>query len=218
VLNVVDRVKLEEAPGFHAMFGKSKRWAKALFLSVGLALSVSGSATADPYDSDPMAYTSPADGCITESNPSVTTTFCRRLGLQKGRLRGCAATENCFSSSAIAAEKYLPPWSYSFRNTPTEDAWKELQVGVETQGLKILQLRPDQHYILAAQKATSRQPAGASNFYEFLLRPEDALVLTRAVVDKTVYVYPLQQPVTDFGLLRAKLDDVRSSLGWLIVQ
>jgi hypothetical protein len=44
---------------------------------------------------------------------------------------------------------------------------------------------------------------------------EDKLVLYRAVVDKTVFLYPLQQPVSDFGALRSKLDSILKSTGWL---
>jgi hypothetical protein len=72
--------------------------------------------------------------------------------------------------------------------------------------------------MLAAEKGSSKegppQPAGSSLFYEFLLRPEEKLVLYRAVVDKTVFVYPLQQPVTDFGVLKASLKGVLSKTGW----
>jgi hypothetical protein len=79
----------------------------------------------------------------------------------------------------------------------------------------------NQHYLLAAEKGSDNvsrqgkpQPAGSSLFYEFLLRPQENLVLYRAVVDKTVFVYPLQQPVTDFGVLKEKLAIVLSKTGW----
>jgi hypothetical protein len=78
-----------------------------------------------------------------------------------------------------------------------------------------------QYYLLAAEKGSDNvsrqgkpQPAGSSLFYEFLLRPQEKLVLYRAVVDKTVFVYPLQQPVTDFGVLKEKLAIVLSKTGW----
>ena len=41
----------------------------------------------------------PAGTCITTSNPSTTVQFCRQLGLENGRLRGCQANENCLSTS-----------------------------------------------------------------------------------------------------------------------
>lgn len=96
------------------------------------------------------------------------------------------------------------------------EAWTELNIAVAKNELKILRSNKDQWYILAAERAdASKQPKGASNFYEFLIRPDDKLVLSRALVDKTVFVYPLQQPVSDFGILKSKLDAVRSTLGWL---
>ena len=166
---------------------------------------------------DPIVATANTDGddCTTTSNPSKTTVFCRRLGLVGGRLRGCSANENCFSSSAVAAEKYLPPWTYAFRSTDTESAWTELKIAIQTQELKILRADESTRYILAAEKGSAKQPKGSSNFYEFLIRSKESLVLTRGLVDKTVYIYPLQQPISDFGVLKAKLDAVRTSIGWL---
>lgn len=64
------------------------------------------------------------------------------------------------------------------------------------------------------QRQGKPQPAGSSLFYEFLLRPDEKLVLYRAVVDKTVFVYPLQQPVSDFGVLKEKLTTILSKTGW----
>jgi hypothetical protein len=155
--------------------------------------------------------------CVTESNPQTTVISCRQLGLKSdGRLLGCQANENCFSTSATAATKYSSPWKYSAQNT--DEAWTLLKAAVENQGLKVLKADPISHYMLAAEKGTARQgqpqPAGSSLFYEFLLKPEEKLVLYRAVVDKTVFVYPLQQPVTDFGVLKSRLSGIISKTGW----
>jgi hypothetical protein len=155
--------------------------------------------------------------CVTESNPQTTVISCRQLGLKSdGRLLGCQANENCFSTSATAATKYSSPWKYSAQNT--EEAWTLLRAAVENQGLKVLKADPISHYMLAAEKGTARQgqpqPAGSSLFYEFLLKPEEKLVLYRAVVDKTVFVYPLQQPVADFGVLKSRLSGIISKTGW----
>lgn len=155
--------------------------------------------------------------CVTESNPQTTVISCRQFGLKSdGRLLGCQANENCFSTSATAATKYSSPWKYIAQDT--EQAWTLLRAAVENQGLKVLKADPVSHYMLAAEKGTARQeqpqPAGSSLFYEFLLRPEEKLVLYRAVVDKTVFVYPLQQPVTDFGSLKSRLSGIISKTGW----
>jgi hypothetical protein len=181
------------------------------FISIG----VLASAVALIGPSSANANDFPA--CITESNPQTTVVSCRQLGLKgDGRLLGCQANENCFSTSATAATKYSSPWKYSAQNT--EEAWTLLRAAVENQGLKVLKADPISHYMLAAEKGTARQgqpqPAGSSLFYEFLLKPEEKLVLYRAVVDKTVFVYPLQQPVTDFGVLKSRLSGIISKTGW----
>lgn len=172
-----------------------------------------------------MAPISPAHAkqfpaCVTESNPQTTTISCRQFGLKDdGRLQGCQANENCFSTSASSATKYSSPWKYSVQTT--EQAWALLRAAVENRGLKILQADESVHYMLAAEKGNAGkgqpQPAGSSLFYEFLLKPEEKLVLYRAVVDKTVFLYPLQQPVSDFGVLRDRLQGVLSKTGWVSV-
>ena len=158
--------------------------------------------------------------CTTESNPQTTVVSCRQLGLKDdGRLLGCQANENCLSTSATSATKYSSPWKYSAQNT--EEAWTLLRAALENQGLKVLQADPITHYMLGAEKGTARQgqpqPAGSSLFYEFLLKPDEKMVLYRAVVDKTVFVYPLQQPVTDFGVLKDRLAGIISKTGWTSV-
>jgi hypothetical protein len=137
--------------------------------------------------------------------------MCRQLGLVDGRLRGCQANENCFSTSAVAARKYESPWIYT---QDVDSAWTILKAAAESEGLKVLKADPEKHYLLAAEKDVPKQPAGASLFYEFLLRPDDKIVLHRAVVDKTVFIYPLQQPVSDFGALQARLKAVLFKTGW----
>jgi hypothetical protein len=164
------------------------------------------------------AKTFPA--CTTESNPQTTVVSCRQLGLKDdGRLLGCLANENCLSTSATSATKYSSPWKYSAQNT--DEAWTLLRAALENQGLKVLQADPITHYMLGAEKGTARQgqpqPAGSSLFYEFLLKPEEKMVLYRAVVDKTVFLYPLQQPVTDFGVLKDRLAGIISKTGWTSV-
>lgn len=179
----------------------------SVFLSTVLAITPISIAGAKQFPS-----------CITESNPQTTVVSCRQLGLKDdGRLLGCQANENCFSTSATAATKYASPWKYSAQST--DQAWTLLRAAVENQGLKILQADETNHYMLAAEKGIARkgqpQPAGSSLFYEFLLRPEEKLVLYRAVVDKTVFLYPLQQPVTDFGVLKDRLQGVLSKTAWV---
>ena len=151
--------------------------------------------------------------CATESNPQATTIWCRELGLDKDqRLRGCNANENCISTSATAATKRGAPWTYPASQSASQ-VFLQLKASCELQGLKVLQAKEQDMYILAAQKNVPKQPAGASLFYEFKLKPEDNKVLYRAVVDKSVFIYPLQQPVSDFDALRNTLEEVRQRAG-----
>ena len=162
--------------------------------------------------------------CITESNPQTTVQVCRQLGLVDGnqRVRGCQANENCFSTAAIAGGKRVSPWFY--RQTGDE-AREVLTEALRLEGLKVLQSKPVDgsggsvggFYLLAAEKAVPKQPPGSSVFYEFLLKSgPPSVVLYRTVIDKTVFVYPLQQPVGDFGYLKNKLESIRSRTGFRV--
>jgi hypothetical protein len=138
---------------------------------------------------------------------------CREIGVVGSRLRGCKANENCFSTSSKTPTKKQQPWYFGESLSPT-DAFTVLKDAVQLEGLAVLQARESDLYILAAEKNAPKQPAGSSLFYEFLLRPDDTVVLYRAVVDKTVFVYPLQQPVSDFGALNARLEGVFKRTGF----
>ena len=163
----------------------------------------------------------------TSAITGATVDSCRRLGLIKGTLRGCRANENCFSTSAVAAGKNRPPWTYDgiADNIDGAEAAKLISLAMEASGLKVLQSKVIEEgteryfYILGAERGDSRekQPAGSSLSYEFKLIPGEKLVLYRAFVDKTVFLYPLQEPVSDFGALDARLDDIRGRVGWLKV-
>jgi hypothetical protein len=162
----------------------------------------------------------PLGECVTESNPQATTISCRQLGMVEGRLRQCNPIENCVSTSAKAAKKYRPPWRYDL-NPETSDVdtvWSKLLSAIDSEKLTVIKSDKDKRYILAGEKNVPKQPSGASLFYEFLIRESDGLVLYRGLVDKTVLLYPLQQPVSDFGALDKRLDGVLSRTGWLKVE
>lgn len=164
--------------------------------------------------------------CTSSTNviSGATIDSCRRVGLVKGRLRSCGASENCFSTAATAAGKYIAPWTYkgiAKNDLTAEEAWVVLKLAVQETGLKVLQDKElglsGDRYLLAAEKGDSRekQPAGSSLFYELVLRADDRLILQRAFVDKTVFLYPLQQPVSDFGALKSRLDGIIEKAGFL---
>lgn len=174
----------------------------------------------------------PLGTCVTESNPTSTVQFCRQLGLVEGRLRSCQSSENCLSTSSKSASQYAPPWMYGLSSSTSSsssttssstplneiDAFNVIKVAAQRQGLKVLKSDESNLYILAAEKGeTPKFPAGSSLFYEFLIKPADKLVLYRGVVDKTVFLYPLQQPVGDFGILREKFNAIQRETGFLSV-
>ena len=165
----------------------------------------------------------PLGTCTVESNPQTTTQFCRILGLVDNdqRVRGCQANENCFSTSAVSSGKRSSPWLFQQN---LEDAVLIVTDAIKLEGLTILQSKSvsSGHYILAAEKNPPRQPPGSSSFFEFVVKPGNSkdntpnVVLNRAVIDKTIFVYPLQQPVSDGGYLQAKLESIKSRTGFTV--
>lgn len=163
--------------------------------------------------------------CVTESNPQTTTQVCRILGLVDDgeRVRGCAANENCFSTGATSAGKRVSPWLYK---ESISDAAMILTDALKLEGLKVLQTKQlgtgdsrPRFYILAAEKNAPRQPSGSSVFYEFLVKETNPpVILYRVVIDKTIFVYPLQQPVGDFNYLKTKIESIRSRTGFRVEQ
>ena len=61
---------------------------------------------------------------------------------------------------------------------------------------------------------TPSPPSSLSLHREFTLNEAEHLVLYRSVSRDAVLVYPLQQPVADRGAHAARLEDLRSRLGW----
>ena len=161
--------------------------------------------------------------CVTVSNPQTTTQVCRVLGLVDDgeRVRGCAANENCFSTGATSAGKRVSPWL--FKQTSGEAAMI-LTDALKLEGLKILQSKKlgdgdsTRFYILAAEKNVPRQPSGSSIFYEFLVKQgtNPPIILYRVVIDKTIFVYPLQQPIGDLYYLKPKIESIRARTGFRV--
>ena len=49
-------------------------------------------------------------------------------------------------------------------------------------------------------------PPGSVDSVEFLVKPADQIVLYRSVSRDTLFLYPLQQPVSDQGKLKERLE------------
>ncbi|CAM9663126.1 unnamed protein product [Laminaria digitata] len=178
---------------------------------VALSLFASG---ADPAAADPGMPGSGL-GCSTSTNPSYSMVSCERTGLDRdGRLLGCSSSENCVSTSAVKVPGKLgSPWEYARQTGDADRAFASLVRAVESASdatMKTVDTKG--HYLLA--QFPSKVPPGSVDSVEFLVKPADQIVLYRSVSRDTLFLYPLQQPVSDQGKLKERLEGIRKELGW----
>ena len=161
-----------------------------------------------------------------------------------GRLSGVSATENGVSTSAVKnPSRFSPPWTYLTETSDSKVAWKSLIAAVKgvDDKLEIIELTDDcectfplwYSYIfikitfwheflqwkiwdsdLYATIPTEYPPGLSYDDIEFLLRPDDNIVLYRSVSRTSVFVYPLTQPVSDKNSNLNRLQKIRDRLGW----
>ena len=188
-----------------------RRAAVGVLASLGLALRPLRSPAADVTGSSRL-------GCSTASNPSSTIVTCLGFGKSsEGRLQGCAADEACIATSAVRnPSKYGPPWQPSSgpERVDADRAWRSVVAAVgEQPGLKIVEQDDGARYLRAT--AASVIPPDGQDDVEFVLRDDDGLrLLYRSATRQSVFVYPLQQPVSNQKSHLERLVAIRRRLSW----
>jgi uncharacterized protein (DUF1499 family) len=181
----------------------------------------SNPATAGAFDTTATAspVTAGRRGCKVDSDPGKTAVTCQGelmdISNKDARLSGIAATENGVSTSAVKnPSRFSPPWTYLTETSDGAKAWQSLTRAIQ-------QVDPDLQIVERTDKymhcvAPTKFPVGLDSFddLEFLLRADDNVVLYRSASRVAIFVYPIQQPVSDRNSNLQRLEKIRDILGW----
>lgn len=154
--------------------------------------------------------------CVTKTSLLFKTRTCFNAGLVDNRLRGCDASENCVSTSAIASPgQFGAPWSYAPQEI--DAAFASLLQALEK--YTIADVDRANYYVRATAPTFIQGYAAADvDDVEFKLLKEDSIVLYRSASRQSVYFFPPQNlytvPLSDGDTNRLRLDALRRDLGW----